>query len=321
MLSARGRGLAATNGCAVRIFVILFVLIFDDVEFVAQMMALTNGGEDGSHRAHRAPLLADHLAHIVRRHTHLEHCRVVAFVTLDGFHGYFLRVVDQGAGDLRHQLFSGVQLFVVGHAAPAWAKERLCILRGGAGCSYVRLSSGRRSRSFLVILEQLSDAIRELSAIAGPVIDAILLQEHAGGASPRIIGSYHFNGPAVAGAVLFNHDHTVVRLLTRSKARQTDHQHRISVPFSKLIKNRLGIVQRPAGGTPAATVRMCMYRTTPNPPSMAESAGFRKVRLWRLGYWRRLAIFSWGRQKDADSVTAIERALDLGINWIDRKRI
>ena len=39
MLSARGRGLAATNGCAIRIFVILFVLVFDDVEFVAQMMA------------------------------------------------------------------------------------------------------------------------------------------------------------------------------------------------------------------------------------------------------------------------------------------
>src|SRR5947199_9659390 len=27
--------------------------------------------------------------------------------------------------------------------------------------------------------------------------------------------------------------------------------------------------------------------------------------------------FGWGRQEDADSVAAIERALELGVNWID----
>jgi aryl-alcohol dehydrogenase-like predicted oxidoreductase len=31
--------------------------------------------------------------------------------------------------------------------------------------------------------------------------------------------------------------------------------------------------------------------------------------------------FSWGHQEDAESVAAIERALDLGINWIDTAAI
>ena len=28
-------------------------------------------------------------------------------------------------------------------------------------------------------------------------------------------------------------------------------------------------------------------------------------------------VFGWGPQKDADSITAIRQAIDLGINWID----
>ena len=72
---------------------------------------------------------------------------------------------------------------------------------------------------------QFSDALRQLRSIAGPVVDAVALQINSRGGRARIVGAHHFNGTAVTGAVLFNNNDAVVGLLTRSNARQTDHQH------------------------------------------------------------------------------------------------
>jgi hypothetical protein len=72
---------------------------------------------------------------------------------------------------------------------------------------------------------QLANTIRQLCAIAGPIIDTVALQVHSCGGCARIVGAHHFNGTAVTGPVLFNNDDAIVGLLTRSNARQTDHQH------------------------------------------------------------------------------------------------
>src|ERR1700750_2028173 len=73
--------------------------------------------------------------------------------------------------------------------------------------------------------------------MAGPVLDAIFPQQHACRIGAGIVGAHYFNRTAIARALLLNHDYSVVRLLTRSEARQTNHQHRISVPFSKLLES------------------------------------------------------------------------------------
>ena len=82
--------------------------------------------------------------------------------------------------------------------------------------------SGRSGRRF----EQLLNPVRELSSLAGPVIDALALDVDGGGVGAGVVGAYHFDRAAVAGTVLLNYNDTVVRLLAGAKTRQTDHQHR-----------------------------------------------------------------------------------------------
>src|SRR6266481_6221976 len=100
---------------------------------------------------------------------------------------------------------------------------------------WMRLGSWGRSRGFLVVLKQFGDAIGELGAVAGPVVDTVLFQQHACRVGTRVVGTHNFNRTAIARTILLDYNDTVVRLLARSKARQTNHQHRISVPFSKLF--------------------------------------------------------------------------------------
>ena len=87
----------------------------------------------------------------------------------------------------------------------------------------VTLSRGRFCRRCL--RQQLANAIGQLGSIAGPVVDAVALQINRRRVGARIVRSYNFDRTAIAGAVLFDNHNTIVRLLTRSNARQTDHQH------------------------------------------------------------------------------------------------
>ena|SRR5580700_10853628 len=81
-----------------------------------------------------------------------------------------------------------------------------------------RLGGGR-------CLQKLFDAIGELSAFAGPIIDALTLEVDGSGVGAGVVGAYHFQGAAIAGTILLNDDNTVIRLLAGAKTRQTDHQH------------------------------------------------------------------------------------------------
>src|SRR5581483_8147764 len=82
---------------------------------------------------------------------------------------------------------------------------------------------------------QLAHAVGELGAFADPVLHAVALQFDGGRGGTRIVGAYYLDGAAVAGAVLLNHDNTVVRLLTGANARQANHQH------SENLSEKLGV--------------------------------------------------------------------------------
>jgi hypothetical protein len=75
------------------------------------------------------------------------------------------------------------------------------------------------------LCQQLSDAIGQLRAIANPIVDAVALQIDCRWVGAGIVCAHYFNGPAIAGAILFDNNDAIVGLLTRSNARQTDHQH------------------------------------------------------------------------------------------------
>ena len=73
--------------------------------------------------------------------------------------------------------------------------------------------------------DQFLDAVRNLGSLAGPMIDAVALEQDGGGVGAGIVGADYFDGAAVAGAVLFNDDYAIVGLLAGAKARQTNHDH------------------------------------------------------------------------------------------------
>jgi len=66
-----------------------------------------------------------------------------------------------------------------------------------------------------------------------------MLQVDAGGVSAGIVGAHNFDGAAIAGAVLLNHDNAVIRLLAGAETRQTNHNHDESVPFEFLSLSKV----------------------------------------------------------------------------------
>ena len=89
---------------------------------------------------------------------------------------------------------------------------------------------------------QLGHDRRKLRAHALPVADPLLLQVDRGWAGAGIVGAHHFDGTAIAGAVLLNDNDTIIGLLAGAKARQTNHDHGDSVPFRfRCFSCRLGL--------------------------------------------------------------------------------
>jgi hypothetical protein len=78
----------------------------------------------------------------------------------------------------------------------------------------------------------LFDGGSELSANAAPVGDAVVLELDGGRVGAGVVGSHYLNGAAIAGAVLFDDHDAVVRLLAGANARQANHNHGDTVPFS-----------------------------------------------------------------------------------------
>src|SRR5947209_9162019 len=88
-------------------------------------------------------------------------------------------------------------------------------LINSGGCS---LRRGLRS-------DQFADAIRKLSTLRHPIVDAFTLELEGGWVGAGVIGAYDLDRATIAGTVLFNHNNTVVGLLTGADARQPNHQH------------------------------------------------------------------------------------------------
>jgi hypothetical protein len=105
---------------------------------------------------------------------------------------------------------------------------------------YGRYCFGRR-RARRSSRKQLAHALGKLRAVAGPVVNTVALQLYRGRSRTRIVGAHNFNRPAIARTVLFNHNYTVMRLLPRSNARQTNHQH-----WECLSKRLFWVTNQPA---------------------------------------------------------------------------
>ena len=86
----------------------------------------------------------------------------------------------------------------------------------GCGCTLGRSGHGN-------IGEQFANPLGELGAVASPVVDAIALDVDRCGGGAGIVDADHFDGTAVAGAILFNDDDTIVGLFACAYARQTNH--------------------------------------------------------------------------------------------------
>ncbi len=70
-----------------------------------------------------------------------------------------------------------------------------------------------------------------LSALGLPVLDAVQLQYDGGRFGTRIVCPDDFHRAAISRPVLFNDNDTILRLLARAPARQTNHQHGLVVSF------------------------------------------------------------------------------------------
>src|ERR1700722_6254709 len=110
------------------------------------------------------------------------------------------------------------------------ALNRFC---GGCVQSVLRRGCGRA-----VSRQQLGYAFGGLCSVVGPVLDALTLQIDGGRAGARVVRAHHLDRPAVAGAVLLNHNNTIIRLLPCTEASQTNHQHRRK-SFQKLFPDGL----------------------------------------------------------------------------------
>jgi len=113
-----------------------------------------------------------------------------------------------------------------------------------------------------VLGEELANGLGELGSLACPVIDAVALEVDAGGLGAGIVGADHFNGAAVAGAVLFDDNDAVMGLLTGANARQTNHQHRVDPLRKSLDGFRVAVMS--TGKYPEAMIGTTDGRKSPN---------------------------------------------------------
>jgi hypothetical protein len=90
---------------------------------------------------------------------------------------------------------------------------------------YVTLGCGYCLSRRWLLGQQLSNSIGQLGSIARPIVDAVALQINGRGGRTRIVGAYNLYRTPITRAIFFNNNDAVVGLLTRSNARQTDHQH------------------------------------------------------------------------------------------------
>ena len=81
-----------------------------------------------------------------------------------------------------------------------------------------RSGGSRRGES-----KQFSDPIRKLRALSNPVLNALPFQVESGRIGARIVRAHHFYRTAIASVLFLNYHHSVIRLFTRPKARQSDH--------------------------------------------------------------------------------------------------
>lgn len=112
--------------------------------------------------------------------------------------------------------------------------------------------------------KELADALRELGSIAGPIADAVTLEEDGGRLGAWVVGPDDFDGTAITGAILFDNHDAIVGLLTCADARQTNHQQGEA---PKKVLKILGEAGDPVGGR---STRHGGLGTQPNLVSMRE---------------------------------------------------
>jgi hypothetical protein len=95
---------------------------------------------------------------------------------------------------------------------------RCGLCRGGCGGEGLGADGGLN-----VLGDELGNGLRELRALAGPVVDAVALEGDGGGLGAGVVGTNHFDGATVTGAVLFDDDDTIVGLLAGANAGETNH--------------------------------------------------------------------------------------------------
>ena len=120
-------------------------------------------------------------------------------------------------------------------------------IRPKGGIEVARKLSGYGWLGGRGLCEQLGDALGELSAVAGPVGDAVALEVDGRGVGAGVVGPDDFDGTAIAGAILFNDNDTVVGLLGGSNAGETDHQH-LGITFQNSFYQGLRLVAADCSG-------------------------------------------------------------------------
>src|SRR5450755_1673420 len=103
----------------------------------------------------------------------------------------------------------------------AFAIDKFPVLRRSRLWSAGRSGSAGRS-----LVHQLLYPVRHLRALARPISDALALKKDGCGLCPWVVSAHHFHRAAVTCAVLLDDNNTVMRLLARTTARETNHQHR-----------------------------------------------------------------------------------------------
>ena len=158
-------------------------------------------------------------------------------------------------------------------------------LLDGKQNGYLRRDFGRNSRGGC---QQLANALGQLSAVAGPVVDTFALKVNSGGVRAGVISPDNLDRAAIAGAVLFDNNDAVVGLLACAYARQTDHQH-LGIPLETTMC--LGEEIKRSGlqndGTTIHTTQQL---------SMSDFRGFRNKRVWE----KRLNTDDADRSTDQD---------------------